>query len=258
MNKNELITRFGLTLILFILIPDFISGASVEQLNRRFTNYFLSGDISAWKALVDSLRLHRLGADKEKVLLYAEYGLVGNYVGARRNDEARVELGFFENRVSEALRRRPNDADLHAFAAASVAFKIALSPWRAPFLSRSHNENVQRAVQLGPALGLPLTEQANSLYFRPAIVGGNKSEALKHYEGAYRYYKAQMPDHWMCYNVGAWLGQVYANQGMAAKAEAIYLELLQKAPDFKWVKDELLPDVRAGKVPENAFFEGIE
>lgn len=258
MEKSNRQIRIGFILIMFILIPDVIAGATVEQLNKRFTNYFISGDIPAWKTLVDSLRLHRLSADKEKVLLYAEYGLVGNYVGARRTDEARVELGFFENRISEALRRRPNDADLHAFAAASVAFKIALSPWRAPFLSRSHSDNVQRAVQLGPALGLPLTEQANSLYFRPAIVGGNKSEALKYYEGAYRYYKTHMPDHWMCYNVGAWLGQVYANQGMTARAEAIYLELLRKAPGFKWVKDELLPDLKAGKVQQNAFFEGVE
>ncbi len=57
----------------------------------------------------------------------------------------------------------------------------------------------------------------------------------------------------MYYNVGAWLGQVYAKQGEKLKAEKILLQLLKDAPDFKWVKDDLLPALKPGKINAGNF-----
>jgi tetratricopeptide (TPR) repeat protein len=97
------------------------------------------------------------------------------------------------------------------------------------------------AIKFGANFGLPLVEQANSLYFRPYILGGDKVASVRYYERAFAYYKQSDRNHWMYYNVGAWLGQVYIKQSQYNKAEVLLTQLLHEAPDFKWVKDELLP-----------------
>jgi len=233
-----------LTLLTFSTI---VNGNNVERLDVKFKSLYLTGNMVLWKQAVDSLRLTKTDTQTEMVLLYAEYGLIGNYLGAKQQDLAKVEIPLFEKRIEQALKRRPNDAALHAFSAALVAYKIGLQPWKAPFYSRSHTENLRKAMELGPELGLPLVEQANSLYFRPSLFGGDKARAVEYYEKAFEFFKKNNRNHWMYYNVGAWLGQVYAKQGQTSKAETMYLQLLKEAPNFKWVKEDLLPTLRAGK-----------
>ena len=234
-----------------------VSGSNTAQLNQKFVIYFLSGDMTGWKQTVDSLRQTRLDAATELVLLYGEYGLIGNYLGAKQMELAEAELPFFEARIDKALKRQPNDATLHAFSAALIAYKIALQPWKAPFYSRSHSENLRKAIQFGGNLGLPLVEQGNSLYFRPSLFGGDKQASVAFYERAFEYYRHRERQHWMYYNVGAWLAQVYVRQGNKRKAEMLYLQLLKEAPGFKWVKDDLLPALRAGKNGPD-YFSGQE
>lgn len=228
---------------------------NVARLNQKFVSFFLSGDMTGWKQTVDSLRLTRLDSETELVLLYGEYGLIGNYLGAKQMELAREELPHFESRLEKALKKRPNDGTLHAFSAALVAYKIALQPWKAPFYSRTHSENLRKAIQFGGNLGLPLVEQGNSLYFRPSLFGGDKEASVAFYERAFQYYRLRERQHWMYFNVGAWLAQVYARQGNRRKAETLYLQLLKEAPGFKWVRDDLLPALRAGKSGPDYFSE---
>ena len=167
-----------LTLLTFSSI---VNGNNVERLDAKFKTLYLTGNMVLWKQVVDSLRLTKTDAQTEMVLLYAEYGLIGNYLGAKQQDLAKVEIPLFEKRIEQALKRRPNDAVLHAFSAALVAYKIGLQPWKAPFYTRSHTENLRKAIELGPELGLPLVEQANSLYFRLALFGEDKVSVVEYY-----------------------------------------------------------------------------
>ena len=244
-------------LLIFWMMAGALWGNSVSLLNKQFVDFYLKGDMVGWKQTIDSLRTVRLDAATERVLLFAEYGLIGNYIGRGSEAEAKAEIPHFEARIERALVRRPNDGELYAFSAALVAYRIALQPWRALFLGHSHNDQLERAVQLSPSKGLPLVEQANSLFFRPSFAGGDKQLAIAAYEKAFDYYKNYQYDHWMYYNVGAWLAQAYAGEGDKARAEKLYLQLLQEAPNFSWVKDELLPELRKGKTP-NYFFPDLE
>jgi tetratricopeptide (TPR) repeat protein len=237
-----MILRITFFIITFLSGID-LSAGKVEALNKRFLAYYLSGDMSAWKEIVDSLRNARLDAATERVLLFAEYGLIGNFIGAKRESEARDELAHFETRIEQALIRQPQDGELYAFSAAMVAYKIA------------HNENIRKALALSPDKGYPLVEQANSLYFRPSLFGGNKAESIKIYERAFDFYSRYHRDHWMYYNVGAWLGQVYAGQGHSAKAEQLFRKLLLEAPGFVWVRDDLLPGLKEGSSNGIRFYE---
>jgi tetratricopeptide (TPR) repeat protein len=244
-------------LLVFWMMASSVWGNSVSTLNQKFVDFYLNGDMVGWKQTIDSLRRVQLDAATERVLLFAEYGLIGNNIGRGSEAEAKAEIAYFEARIERALARRPNDGELYALSAALVAYRIALQPWRAPFLGHSHTENLEKAVRLSPSKGLTLVEQANSLFFRPSFVGGNKQQAIDAYERAFEYYKKYQHDHWMYYNVGAWLAQAYAEYGDKTRAEKLYLQLLQEAPNFSWVKDELLPELRKGQTP-TYFFPDLE
>ena len=242
-------------LLFFWMMTCSVCGNNVSLLNEKFLAFYLKGDMVAWKQVVDSLRVVPMDAATERVLLYAEYGLIGNYIGRGSEVEAKAEIPYFEERIERALTRRPNDGELYAFSAALVAYRIALQPWRSLFLGNSHIEKLKKARQLSPLKGLPLVEQANSWYFRPSFLGGDKQRAIAAYEKAFDYYKNYRHNHWMYYNVGAWLAQAYAGEGDKIRAEKLYLQLLQEAPNFSWVRDELLPGLRKGKTPGNFFSE---
>jgi len=246
--------RFTLVFIFVMLATSFF-GSNISELNDRFIHFYLKGNMVSWKHTVDSLRSAPRDAATERVLLFAEYGLIGNYIGSGKKDEAEDEISIFENRIERVLKSNPLNGELYAFSAALVAYRIALSPWRAPFLGPSHTQELEKAVRFSSAKGLPLVEQANSLFFRPAFVGGDKKLAVDFYKRAFNYYKNSEPNHWMYFNVGAWLAQAYAQTGEIAKAEELYLQLLQQAPDFIWVRDELLPELRQGNISNNFFLD---
>ncbi len=124
-----------LLFLITITLPIKVLGGDANSLNKRFTGLYLNGNMVEWKRIVDSLRVHKLDNDKELVLLYAEYGLIGNYIGTKEMDKAAKEISVFEGRLLSVLKRKPNDGEIYAFMAAMVAFKIAVNPWKAPFLS---------------------------------------------------------------------------------------------------------------------------
>lgn len=233
--------KFLLGSVFFIF--SFAAGAAspANQLDHEFAVLFLKSDMVSWKMVVDSLRKETLDEASQRVLLFAEYGLIGNYLGEERNAEAETELAFFEQRIKRALKMRPQDGELYAFYAASVAFHISLNPFEALFLSRRHTYYLQMANQLSPQKGLPQVEQANSFYFRPTWMGGDKEKAVMTYEKAFEYYTTHEKNHWMYFYVGAWLGNVYRMNGEIDKARRLFELLLREAPGFKWVKEDLLP-----------------
>jgi tetratricopeptide (TPR) repeat protein len=232
-------------LSLVMLVSSSIVASKSGELESRFKDFYLRGEMVLWQQLVDSLRNSNLDFETERELLFAEYGLIGNYLGTNNYDAARSQLPFFEKRIASLIAKYPKNGELYAFSAASVGYNIALQPLRAPFLSRNHTDNIRKALELSPNNGMPLVEQANSLYFRPTLVGGNKNASVAYYERAFSYFRIHRPNHWMYYNVGAWLGQVYANMGDKKKAYQMYSLLLKQAPNFKWVKDDLLPGLNA-------------
>jgi tetratricopeptide (TPR) repeat protein len=235
--------KFLLGFVFFIFSFAVGAASSANQLDHKFVVLFLKSDTASWKMLVDSLRKETLYEDSQRVLLFAEYGLIGYYIGEERNAEAGIELALFEQRINRSLKMRPHDGELYAFYAATVAFHISLNPVSAFFLSSRHRYYLQMANQLSPLKGLPQVELANSFYFRPTWMGGDKAKAVMTYEKAFEYYTIHEKNHWMYFYVGAWLGNVYRMNGEIDKARRLFELLLREAPGFKWVKEDLLPRV---------------
>jgi tetratricopeptide (TPR) repeat protein len=242
MMRRKYFIVFGIVLLIFTKV----SGQEPSQLDCRFYNLYLSGNMNMWDSVVDSLYLERLTPAQEETLMLAEYGLIGYHLSQGDKDEASGVMEHFERRLEKWLKRNPENATFHALNAALTGFKIGLNPLIAPFVNSEHKEQIANALKYRAGNPLPLIEKANSLYFRPSIVGGDKKEAKKAYEQAFSILRNDKQCNWLYLHVGSWLGQVYTKMDEPRKAKQLYLELLDAAPDFQYVKEELLPQLENG------------
>jgi len=241
---------------LFIILPGFLNAQVNNDLNCRFQKLFLPGDMGVWSQLVDSLQKVKLNRTNNDILLYAEYTLIGYYMSNDQKDKAELVLAKYEKRVDDMLEKFPENANYYAFKAAAYGFKIVLSPWKAPVYSFYHQSHVDKGIKYRKNEILPLIEQANSYYFRPSFIGGNKKKALELYQKANSLLTLQNNCSWVYLSNSAWLGQVYTKMEYPEKAKQLYLKLLEQHPNFLYVKDELLPQLERGEF--NDFYGRFE
>lgn len=238
--------------IAYILISLFVSiflpvEAQYTELDCRFYNLYKKGDMETWEFVVDSLYGQRLSMAHDYTLLMAEYGLIGYKLSQSERRDAGKLTERFEEHLQKRMKREPESADLQALNSALLGFKIGVKPWLAPFVNSDQKEAIANALEWRTNEAMPLVESANSLYFRPSFVGGDRDKALAVYEQAFAILEKEKVCNWVYLNIGSWLGQVYTKFEQPQKAKQIYLKLLEDAPDFKYVKDELLPQLESGK-----------
>lgn len=234
-------------LVALLVASMFSVDSKAEDLSCRFEKFFLKGDMVKWERLVDSLQKVKIEEKDEETLLYAEYGLIGYQLANKQKEKAEIQVLRFEKHLNRMLQKEPHNANFLAFDAALVGFKIALQPWKAPIYGSQSKAKIEKAMKYRKNEIMPITEMANAYYFRPNVVGGDKQKAMELYEKAFSLHGEKGTCNWRYYSNGAWLGQVYTKLGDTKKAKDLYLKLLAKAPDFQFVKDELLPQLEQGK-----------
>jgi tetratricopeptide (TPR) repeat protein len=105
---------------------------------------------------------------------------------------------------------------------------------------------METAQKLAPKNPRVLLLAATSLYFKPAMWGGDKKKAVETWQQAASIFddtkKADtyLPD-WGHEETYAWLGQAFASEGNTDAAKASYERALEIRPDYAWVKYVLLP-----------------
>ena len=249
--------------IVFVLVLTLISfvvnAQTSKDLNCKFVDLYIQGNMAGWEKTVDSLQLVKLNRVDGDVLLVAQYGLIGYFLSQQDKVSAEKVVKKYENHLNQKMEQYPNNANYHALKAAMYGFKIGISPWKAPYYSYLHQREVDKALQLRKQHeALPIIEQANSYYFRPMFVGGDKNKALLAYEKAQRIIENDPNCNWLLLSNGSWLGQVFTKLGHPEKAKSTYLSLLQRAPGFQFVKNELLPQLERGEfIDKGADFEKL-
>lgn len=105
----------------------------------------------------------------------------------------------------------------------------------------------QRAQGLAPENPRVLLAGGVSLLFKPAFVGGSPEKALKAFEKAVELFKKEVPHgeapSWGAAEAYMWVGQAQQRLGDRTAAKAAFLKALELAPEYRYVKYVLLPQV---------------
>ena len=222
-----------------------ILNAQLSQKERVY-QAFISDQMDDWEAVIEELNR------KKSTLTYPQmvelvnyyYGYTASLMEEGPKKKARVYNEEAEEIVDDLMAKYPEESDWYAFKAAFIAFKIGLSPLKAPFLGAKSMDNINLAIEYGPENPQGWIEKGNALFYMPKAFGGSKEEALLAFNKAIQFMEKEQESlhhNWMYLNVLMMLGQSYEKTGNPEMAKITYDKLLKIEANFVYMRDELYP-----------------
>lgn len=236
--------------IIFVLIPVMLSASpssGTDCSSCAIYKGFIAGDMQLWgkgiKELQD-LYNREPAACTMYTLTEARYGYAGFLLGTGNKDVAKSAIDAFEKDI-ELLAGYPGyRAETEAFRVALLGFRMGLNPAKAVTLGPKALKQLEVALEAGGNNPAVWIEKANSEANMPAFAGGSNEKAAASFREALRLYETDrgLSDcNWRYLNTIVQLGQLLEEMKDLKGAREAYLRALKRAPDFQWVKDELLP-----------------
>lgn len=236
--QNGLIT----TLILVLFLPT-IKAQTTNQ--RTIYEAYIQGDMKRWASVIQTIETNNtpVTVEQKLELINYYYGYTGYLLGRKRYDEAQTIIDKGDKLINQVLHTEPGNATAYAYKGSYIGFKIGLNKFKAMSLGPESSANISKALELDSQNIQAIIDKGNMLYHAPGFFGGNKNEALILFsKGAYLLEKSKKADHnWFYLNVLTLTARAYENMGQNGQAKRSYENILQKEPNFKWVRDELYP-----------------
>lgn len=239
--------------IFMIFDPTYLAGQAdpFEQARRSIYQGYVLDKEESWKA---GLKGYEAVEELDKALypslwydyLLAQYGWIGYCLAKEREGEAKTRLDQVIEASKELLESHPDHAPTEALLGGLYGLKIGLSPARAIYLGPRSLSYIESALKAAPARPEGWVEKGNARFHSPSVVGGSKEEAVSCFLKAKANFDRQpalKKDNWLYLHTLAWLGQAYEATDKPLEARQIYAGALKEAPQFKWVKETLLPGV---------------
>ena len=218
-----------------------------QDYQSRIYSAYIQNDMNSWKTVMDEIEANyetSLGTALLYELVEAEYGYVGYCISVKRKKEARILLEKAEDHLQLLLKDYKDDPRVLSLQGAFYGLRISLTPLKAPVYGKKSMEANHRALQLGPSEPQAWMEKANIEFYKPAVFGGSKKEAVPLYKKAVRLYESdpqRTSQNWLYMNCLAGLGIAYEETGQIQDAGEVYRKLLILEPSFSWIRDDLYP-----------------
>ncbi len=180
-------------------------------------------------------------------ILLAQYGLTGYYLGVNDNSAARKVLTSAQSYLVILESADGWEAEAATFKAAFNGFRIGLRPWLGVRLGPQSQNLVSSAISQKPDYPRAWIEKGNIMYYALAIFGGSKTKAIEYYQHAIALMEDDIQNNhrWLYLSTLVSLANAYEENGQKARAVQMLNKALEAEPGFVWVKDELLPELKA-------------
>lgn len=226
------------------MIVNFLLGLfsvfTIQDFDIAVYKAFVTGDTELWEVtLRQGTGTFSLDQEDEIYKLsLGYYGLIGNYLGNNKNDEAKKHLAFIQPIVEKMLEKNPQSSRFHALRGALYAFGINLNKYKAMYLGPKSQGHIEKAVELDSENPQAWVEKGNMLYYMPSMFGGDKQKGIAAYQKAIKLFEQQnnLKTCWLYLNTIVVLGQWYFETDAPQKSLACYKKVLTMEPDFKYVK----------------------
>jgi hypothetical protein len=176
----------------------------------------------------------------------------------RLKDNKEKDEGYLkeaETNLNKVVAAEPSNAEAQALLGGVFGEEIGTSSSLGMTLGPKSQEALERASKDAPSNPRVALQSAVSEVFTPKAYGGSVVKAEKELRRAWALFEKEPANkpwpNWGRLDTLAWLGQVLQTQGDLEGARRAYNQCLALQPDFKWVRDSLLPalDRKAAKKP---------
>lgn len=245
MERSQHITRLALVIMILLLLTQW--GWSQNSYRDSIYKAYSRGKMDKWLTIMQvcekNADQHNLNQQLELLSYY--YGYTAWLIGAEKYDTAEVYIDKSEAIIDDLLEDSPENPTLFAYKGAYIAFTIGITKLKAIYLGPRSMKFINKSLELDPENIQGNIEKGNSMYYRPAAFGGDKTEAIDYYLKAIKSFEKQglVVNNWMYINTMTALGQAYEATDQVQLAKLCYEKIIRIFPNFMWVEDELYPDL---------------
>lgn len=245
MERQKYISRSLIIISILLLSPQL--GFSQSSYSDPIYKAYSRGKMDIWFDLMDTCEknVNPESTEEQLELISYYYGYTAWLIGAEKFDTAKEYIEKSEEIIDALLEESPENATLLAYKGAYIAFTIGISNFKAVYLGPKSIKYINKSIELDPENIQGNIEKGNSMYYRPAVFGGDKKEAIEYYVKAVKNFEEQglVVNNWMYINTMTALGQAYEATDQIQLAKLCYEKIIRIFPNFMWVEDELYPDL---------------
>ncbi len=253
---NQYLIRFVIIIASFFQLFDSLLASNsilAEETKEIAYKAFLNNSIELWENALKEYELLYFQNKQDSLLLYeltkTQYGLLKTSL-TLNNREIYDKYKDITLRNTDTLLKLNNKwAEVYALKAGLCGIEMGFE-----------SENI---MKLGPKASLYLIlamsynknepivwlEMGCSKLFTPVEYGGSIDEAIECYLKSRKLFEkdqGSVKHNWYYLSLLNWLGRAYLMDKKFEMAISIFEEALSIEPDFKWIKDVLLPKARNG------------
>jgi tetratricopeptide (TPR) repeat protein len=178
-------------------------------------------------------------------LAYIEYRLYQFKVSGTKVDVDKY-YDTAQEICKELLAAKQFEGEAKTLVAALYMMRLASNPMEAIALAPKIYELLDEAEAAPGSNPRALIVKGVMLMNTPPMFGGSVEKAIEAFTKGLAMYEADKKDvkvTWGYEEMHAWLGQAFEKNNQPDKAKEIYTKALKIAPDFAWVKFNLLPNL---------------
>lgn len=217
------------------------------QTDEELYHSYMQGDLQLWKTYIDQADWEHLSQAERLRLINYEYGYVP-FLADKKDPTAGHYLQQYMAHLEEE-KERLTPSLYASYMCAAHAYTYLLDKSKLFSSGLQSFRLAKKAVELDSGNPIALLLKGNVYFYSPRAFGGNKEEAMRLFARAEKIMQEQQTWHYL-WNYPALqlcIAQCYDKLGEPDKAYRKCLSILQEHPDFRFITDTYLPELRQKK-----------
>jgi tetratricopeptide (TPR) repeat protein len=244
-KPKNLLNLFVIVLILILTSTNHCKSESIYK--KMIYKAFVNGEMYKWEEIIHTMEENNYNKTMEQKLelINYYYGFTAHLIHKKHYDKAMLFCTKGESLISQVIAQAPQNASSYAYKGAFLGFRIGMSKFKAVVLGPESEGNINKAYELDPQNAQVLIDKGNLFYYKPSFFGGDKIQALKFYIKAISILEKNKDyyHNWIYLNTLTNIALAYEKTNQDILSKTMFERILRLEPNFKWVKNELYPEL---------------
>ena len=178
-------------------------------------------------------------------LAYTDYRLAVYYMQTKDKAQFKNYVESATEELKSLLEENENNAEVISLLGTIYGIQVSRDPSLGPSLGSQNVALTSQALGIDPNNPRVLLQAGISKLNTPEFFGGSKTKALEYFKKSVKAFETSGESitniEWGYLDALAWLGTTYTQLNDFTSAIETYNKALEVAPNFSWVKNNLLP-----------------